>query len=344
MGRERALVPRQLGTNAAWLEARATGNSLLGIQVDGSLWSWNGRRGTGAIGEPLPVGTDRDWRHVFPGTTHAAAIKQDGTLWLWGDNQLGQLGSPPSLPRADPHPLDLGGDWQSVLIIGRFTIALQADGSLWGWGQVPTLMRDARLAGGVLGPTRLCLETNWVELRDGFPPYVRNQDGEWWSLLYDLPDSETSIAQNGRLLSNDVSPGRRVFGFVASPAPSPAVYELREDGTLWVAALVSWWPTPVNPAKQWRRFDERSDWIDLWGTAGAMFGLSRDGTLWTWGVDLGAEPGETFQDRLRRVGNRLARRVGFGTTGRQGAGAMPPVQKEPRPLFQLVSQPESARP
>lgn len=332
----RKMVPEQIGTSTNWLEARAAYNSFAGIQKDGSLWFWNEPRIGRANPGPTKFGTNLDWGGVFPGNNVSAAIKRDGSLWMWGDNRAARLPGFPPVLQMDP--VRQGTDrWLSIANWSAAMVGLREDGSLWSWGQAPTFLGNPGGTPALLPSfTRICRETNWTKFVEWSPPFAINRAGEWWSLFYGPPDPEASIATNGRLFSDDVPKGQRVFGIVTIPSLSIGVYELHDDGTLWSAPNAWGWPAPVKPAFSWTRFDERSDWIAVW-YYGAMFGLTSDGTLWTWGLDLGKEPSTTFQGRLNQLRVRLGRLFGTMTRGTVSSSSMP-VQIKPRPLIKFVQK------
>jgi hypothetical protein len=91
----------------------------------------------------------------------------------------------------------------------------------------------------------------------------------------------------------------------------------------------------VNPATSWQRFDDRSDWLQVWSNSGTMLGLTADGTLWTWGFDLTAEADSGLQARLARLEKTLNSL--FGRNPRWGPNSgRPPLQIKPRPLMKFV--------
>lgn len=69
-------------------------------KADGTLWasgiSTDGLLGNGGTTHSsttfAQVGTDANWKEVFPGGSHVVAIKNDGSLWSWGAGMSGALG------------------------------------------------------------------------------------------------------------------------------------------------------------------------------------------------------------------------------------------------------------
>ena len=112
------------------------------------------------------------------------------------------------------------------------------------------------------------------------------------------------------------------------------LYEVRPDGTLWKkdhASLSQ--PATVSPGK-WRQVGNRSDWASIWGAGGTAFGLTSDGTLWTWGIDPSRPPVEDLAARVAMVQLRL--KTLFSPRPIQSQSFRPPAyQSEPRPLMRL---------
>jgi len=89
--------PTQVGT-ATWQEVTGTGgNTFIGLQTNGSLWSWgsnaNGVNGRGINNSetfattPQRIGTANDWNILSAAFSIAAvAIKDDASAWSWGSN------------------------------------------------------------------------------------------------------------------------------------------------------------------------------------------------------------------------------------------------------------------
>jgi alpha-tubulin suppressor-like RCC1 family protein len=82
----------------------------------------------------------------------------------------------------------------------------------------------------------------------------------------------------------------------------------------------------------------RLNWVKLWKHGATGFGLTADGMVWTWGMELGKEPVKTYESRLELLRDRL--------TGR----AVPTASKkssfyssQPRPLLKLVGAKENPR-
>jgi hypothetical protein len=176
-------------------------------------------------------------------------------------------------------------------------------------------------------PVLLCAEINWTDLQPDLT--ARNRTGELWNANYTVPNASANAAAVLTLVSSN---------WAADRLQSAAVWEraqVRADGTLWTA--------PFDPVRRlaplpddWRQLGAATNWVALWGQSGVGFGLTSDGTLWTWGLELGKEPVKTLQTRLQMLRRRL--------TGNGGPPvAVPPYSSEPRPLLKLVPTPPNQK-
>ena len=332
-----AVVPERLGTNCDWVEAAANDPHLVGLRRDGTLWEW-GRRG-GSSGEPSGLGAgpravdaSHDWVAVAAAANHSIALRRDGTLWAWGDNAMGQLSIGPGPRHTSPVQVGTNNDWAAVCCPWNCTLALRRDGTLWTWGHVPVVGTGGMNfnMNELPSPTQVCLESNWTGITGGGWPLVWNRSGELWEPFHGVPNAEASAASNSRLVLPHAVPGR----FAIAWCGEPEIYEVRPDGTLWgrTQPLSFYLAGSVG---EWRRLGKRSDWIGLWGTGGTVVGLTAEGTLWTWGIDPGREPGADLASRLKLAQSRLMSLFGPGPRPIP-SGAMPAYQKQPRPLMRLV--------
>jgi alpha-tubulin suppressor-like RCC1 family protein len=130
--------PRRVDQGTNWARAEATSaNGSVGIQTDGSLWSW-GWYGRGAVDTRMPVvqgptrvGSDRNWAQVTGRFGDAVGLKKDGSLWTSGEWLLTANSG-----RGEPFiRRSKRGPWLAAGILGSDSgVALAGDGSLWVWG------------------------------------------------------------------------------------------------------------------------------------------------------------------------------------------------------------------
>jgi alpha-tubulin suppressor-like RCC1 family protein len=334
--RSRVAVPEQLGTKYNWAQAAAGFRHWVGLRQDGSLWewgyrSWNADPTAGFSTEPTRVDLSHDWIGIAAGITHSVALRQDGTLWAWGDNAMGQLGNGPGPTQTTPVQVGTDADWAAVCCAQSSTLAVRRDGTLWTWGWVLVGGTGSMSVRNLFSQTRVCLESNWTGfISGGFLPLVRNRAGEIWEPFHAAPNAKASAAANCRLVASNSVPGR----FAIAYCGEARICELRADGTLWQRAQPLGYSSSAT-AGQWRRLGKRSDWAGLWGAHGTALGLTADGMLWTWGIDLGREPAADSLSRLKLARSWLTSLIGPRPRP-TFAGVMPAYQRQPRPLMRLV--------
>jgi ABC-type Na+ efflux pump permease subunit len=341
-GRQGVIAPPQpFGTNHDWLQVTEYAQSFasprenFGLRANGTLWNW-----PAASNNPAQFGSDRDWAEFCAGAGFCVARKRDGTLWAWGDNSEYQLGNGSGPNRPNPVQVGTNHDWTAVNAAGPSAtqvVAMRADGTLWTWGRVSYSLNGVGYSTNHPVPIQLCRESNWVAFGDKMENGVRNQAGEWWSLttVTGFPSPIVPIAAIGRLLSSNTA--AVAFGPLFTTNWTYAQYELQTNGTLWATPKA--WPYAPAFVAPSQRVGHRSDWIKVWGSYQTMFGLTADGTLWTWGSDFGQESHWTqvFVERVGVIRNII--RYFLGSTPPIFSGYMSdqcPPQKDPRPLLRLI--------
>jgi len=330
-----AKVPERVGTNYGWVEAAAGYAQVVGLRRDGTLWEWSRPDGNsgypaGPGAEPRLVDSSHTWVSVAAASDHSVALRGDGTLWVWGDATVGPLGVGTGPRRTSPVQVGTNEDWAAVCCPWHCTLALRRDGTLWTWGQVPVLGTGWMNVNDLPSPSRVCVESNWTGFTGGSWSLVSNRSGELWEPFHGTPNPEGSAAFNSRLVTPRAVPGR----FATAWCGEPRVYEVRTDGTLWgrTQPLSTQTTTPLG---EWRRLGTRSDWAGLWSTGTTAVGLTADGTLWTWGIDLGGQTCPGLMSQLKQAQIRLM--TLFGPAPRPvPVGAMPAYQEQPRPLIRMV--------
>jgi len=167
--------PVQVGTLTTWSKIKTSGNGMIAIKTDGSLWVW-GYQDSGQLGinntiprsSPVQVGALTDWSLISSSHYTQHAIKTNGTLWGWGDNQYANLGNN-SITIQPSSPVQIGSDtnWSTVSSGMHHTSAIKTTGTLWAWGSNGS---------GVLGqndvisrssPVQIGTNTNWITTASG---------------------------------------------------------------------------------------------------------------------------------------------------------------------------------
>jgi hypothetical protein len=152
-----------------------------------------------------------------------------------------------------------------------------------------------------------------------------------WRTLYAAPDASLPASSNCDYLITNCLPEK--FAFAGS-----GLYQLHSDGTLWRTQLDYNQDHTVSPRHQGTRVGNRADWLKLWGSRGTAIGLTRDGTLWIWGTDLGQEGVMMFRSRMEAVTDRI--KAFFGAAPTASRFYITPVQPEPRPLMKIRVLPD----
>ena len=321
--------PEQVGTDHNWARAIAANNHCLALRRDGTLWEWGHRLGQQRIAiAPEQVGADNDWVSIAAGDVHSVALKRNGTVWAWGHNGSGQLGSP-GPDRPDPVRIGMDTNWVAIgCSQGSYTFAVKADGTLWAWGQFHRFMNGSGPL-ALAAPTQVNRETNWLGITER--PCVQNRAGElWWPFLAP-PDPTAPVTHNCMLVSSSLADHLPVV-FVGKEFKA---YKVDADGTLWRTAVRDKLGARPSLAAKWQRVGHRSDWVSMWEAGGSVLAITRDGTVWAWGLDYSQEPVLDWSSKFRRIKARLSRWFGFGFSGLT-TSATPVYREEPRPLMRLT--------
>ena len=318
----RKVAPEQNGTNQNWTEAFIANNHCVGVQSDGTLWEW-GYCGDGQMRKkPTQVGTNTNWVSVAAGDVHAIALKKDGSIWGWGDNSSMQLGGTAKLKEPTPVQISDDRDWKAIGCgQGSHSAALRADGSMWVWGEV----RDNKNGGTpsvFAKPTKVCRETNWTELKSG-PILLGVAANGMWEALNSTPTPEGEREKVCNLLAGTSS----ALAFCGLPE----LFEIRDGGTLYKSPLSFDFKSSAKNDR--RQVGDRRDWTYLAGHS-SVFGLTADGTIWTWGAELGLAPIPDERSQVKILVAEIGKKFGMGPKSLQTV-AMAPYQSEPRPLMKI---------
>ena len=296
-------TPQKVGTTGIWanLPTPKAGYETVGIQVDGTLWSW-GNNAYGTLGtndivsrsSPVQVGALKNWSTVIGNNAANGiyAIKTDGTLWAWGNNYYGGLGVGDTANRSSPVQVGALTNWAKVA--GAFAyqgtlyaatgLAVKTDGTLWTWGGNTY---------GTLGvgdtvhrssPVQVGLLTNWSKVYSGFcMSFAIKTDGTLWSWGRNY---------NGGLGKNDAiaysSPVQigALTNWVSVGSHRNGVLAIKSDNTLWA------WGGNGNYDLGLGDSTDRSSPVQVgaltnWSKATCGYRVSlavkTDGTLWSWG-------------------------------------------------------------
>jgi hypothetical protein len=195
-------------------------------------------------------------------------------------------------------------------------------------------------------PTQLCVETNWLGFDRSFGlPLARNSAGEFWLLQgfgSSLPDATAPASSIGTLFvqaSASNQPSQTLNPFRAGLSR----YEVHTNGTLWASPIILSAPVRTGVIQAAAQAGPWTNWLAAANMQNAAFGLTADGTLWTWGWNLGAEPRVDTRSRIELAKSRAAAALGMSSSAPgvpYSAGPAYPIQEEPRPLMRLVPEKE----
>ena len=309
-------VPTQVGSVGGWTGVSVNQGYGLGIRDDGSLWGWGSgplaQTQPGPFRAPVPVGDATDWKSIAAGNGYAAAIKTDGSLWTWGSNDHGELGLGDTDARDAPTQVGSDTDWTAVSCsasgsdAGNHTLALKSDGSLWAWGdnEYGELgLGDAAVNTDELAPTQVGSDTDWHAVFAGDQcSYAIKDDGSLWAWGYNADGQLGLNDEVVRHVPTQVGSDTDWKHFACgSDSFQGFALAVKNDGTLWAWGydgtealgfpngqvydhLV---PTQVGSATEW------SD-VAVGGGIAAGHGLAikDDGSLWSWGTNLGGQLGQ----------------------------------------------------
>lgn len=288
--------PVQVGSLTNWMQI----SYGIGVKQDGTLWSWgynqNGQLGLADIigrSSPVQVPGLTNWKQVSSNGSAAAAINNLGRLYTWGSSFGGALGQGSALVNLSS-PVQVGAltNWKQVVCGNSITASIKTDGTLWMWG----VGAHGELGQGNItyysSPVQVGSLTNWKQVSVGSGVTVSvKTDGTLWTWgtnahgelgLGDII-SRSSPTQVG-LLTNWKSVSALYLGWHA----------IKTDGTLWAcgynAALTGNLglgdvinrssPTQVGSLTNWKQ-------VYSGGPAYTQAAIKTDGTLWTWGGNLG---------------------------------------------------------
>ncbi len=317
-------LPEQLGTNFDWLQAATSADRRTALRKDGSIWTWRRTRATNT--PPEQVGLGQHWKAIAASQSDSFAIRQDGTLWHFTELLIG--GSL-SLGQSE---IGTNRDWTAISCSQSGNFGLRRDGTLWVWGRI-LVPRNATawVTRNLAAPVQLCRDTNWASLSGGLRVLAQTRSGELWDASDASPNPMKPASAVCRLIATGFAPGR--LGIAFSGGPSLSLFEIRSGGTLCEKPL-PFIPLMKAPAGRWRQVGRRSDWVWVWGNGLTAFGLTHEGTLWSWGYDptRSRPPGILARlDVLRlRISNWLqGRRMSVQ------AASQPVIQSQPRQLMRL---------
>lgn len=246
------------------------------------------------------------WRVVAAGGDYSLGIKTNGTLWAWGYNGYGQLGLGDKLDRNTPTQVGSDNSWVDV-VVGAYghAIGLKSNGTLWAWGynsdddEWPLGLGQE--VDEALVPTQIGTDTDWVSISTGRSHSVAlKNNGTLWSWGENWEGSLGLGDENIRYTPVQIGTDT---DWVKADAGYHYTIAIKADGTLW-----SWGnnslgqlglgdttkrilPTQVGIDHTWSL-------VSLSNYNESSFAIKEDGTLWSWGSNIGGELG--LNDKIDR--------------------------------------------
>jgi alpha-tubulin suppressor-like RCC1 family protein len=114
--------PHRLGMESDWQAIAASFQAFVGLKTNGSLWQW--KNSVGFEEPPRELSPAHDWRAVAAKNIGFAALKADGTLWSLDGS---------------PVQLDESTNWVAVAGMNDYLAAVRGDGTLWVCGLASAL-------------------------------------------------------------------------------------------------------------------------------------------------------------------------------------------------------------
>lgn len=238
--------PVQIGSSTDWSSVIPSNYFTLGIQTDGTLWSW-GWNTYGNLGhsdqvhrsEPTQIGVDTDWKLIAPKDDVALATRDDDTLWSWGHNNGGQLGLGDNIDRSSP--TQVGSNTWSKISCGEYHAGgIRTNGTLWMWGTQNF---------GEMGD-----DTNYADYDTPIEVYYDSTaESDSWAEISLGTNLSAGIKSDGSLWTW----GRNDYGQLGH---GDLIYRSR--------------PTQVG---------SDTDWKYIYSGSQSMLAIRTDNTLWMWG-------------------------------------------------------------
>lgn len=273
---------------STWLEISAGLTHAMGIQSDGSLWTWGGADDQWQSGQ---LGTDPPptlkpaiipgaWVAASAGSSFSIAIKADGTLWAWGGNLVGGDVLYPSIPT------QIGSSaWDFISAAADYSFGIKTDGTLWNLN-----IHLGSRGPGEDGRVPYTVDSgSWmaVSAADSYCLGIKS-DGSLWSWAL---ESTISIPNPASVLGRGnipvtYTPAQVAGGpWAAVKACATHALGVKADGTLWVWGNDTYGQLGLGGSVvQYTPVQVGSDlWSSVDGTQFQSGAVRLDGTVWRWG-------------------------------------------------------------
>jgi alpha-tubulin suppressor-like RCC1 family protein len=324
-GKKVIRIPTQVGTDSDWLKLyypqiyynlyNAGADRYFAIKKNGTLWacgsnkrdvnsdvSYLGLGDTDVLSAyfPTQVGTDSDWKEIYPSENNVLALKNDGSLWAWGANGLYLgTGSDQSFVKK-PERIGSDNDWLNVWNFEYSYYAQKSDGSLWAWGN----NYNGKLGVGdtswaIPVPMRVSLSSNsWKFFTSnwGYIFFAIKSDGTLWS----WGSWSDPLGRNSDFPANTPTQIGVDTDWDSVVTSGEMTFAIKRNGTLWawgynnifnnivqgnlgVPQVNGSWdyivrtPTQIGTDSDWDRV------LPFVSSSQRTYAVKKDGTLWAWG-------------------------------------------------------------
>ena len=291
-----------------------TETDIIDRYIGNQLWG-TGRNGDGQLGtndivhRSSPVQTvsgGTNWVSIGSWQSFAGGIKTDGTLWMWGNNTDGVLGTNDITHRSSPVQTVSGGtNWKQFTGGNTHAAAIKTDGTLWVWGSNLYGNLGDNTGTSRSSPVQtVAAGKNWKQVSaGGYITAAIKTDGTLWSWGWN---------QYGQLADNTVvnrsSPVQTVSAgtnWKKVSAGGSGISAIKTDGTLWTWGYnvsgelgtndTTYRSSPVQT------ISGGTNWKSVSCGSSRMGAIKTDGTLWMWGLNLGALADNTGTSRSSPV-------------------------------------------
>jgi alpha-tubulin suppressor-like RCC1 family protein len=292
------LGPIPIGSLTTWLQVAAGGQHSLGVQTDGTLWTW-GSNSMGQLGlpgtflSPVQVGALTNWSGTISSKyDFNLAKKSNGTLWAWGNNSYGQLGQKDIVSRSSPIQVGSGTNWSKIAAGWFHGTAVTSAGALFSWGQGTSGELGRGTLTSTSSPTQVGTLSNWAAtpsaLANGmsFSCAIRGGSLFTWGLndMGQLGLGDASLRSSPTIIGSLTTWSQVGCGTSHTLAR-------RSDGTIWawgrnqdgeLGLGVGDWTNRSSPAQ----VGSLTNWATVFANGGQSLGIKTDGTLWAWGENI----------------------------------------------------------
>lgn len=294
-----------------WREIDAGFSHNVGINIDGTLWSW-GTNSIGQLGDgtnvgkntPTKISNDTNWKMISCAKNYTIALKNDGTLWAWGENQNGELGIGTNTFKNLPTQIG-GSNWKSISAGNGHSLALKTNGTLWSWGNNFAGQLGDGSTVSKNSPIQVGTETNWVLISaGGSHSLATKSDGTLWSWGYNNNyqlglNPITNINKNIPTKISTITNCQNISAGVSSSSI------VKSDGTLWswgsnnygqlgigsISILYKETPTKIGALTNWKNIS----------VGNHVLAVKTDGTLWVWGNNSNIQLGSILPGQLESM-------------------------------------------